>query len=42
MHNGSLKTLEDVVNFYDSQSSIAPLGLTDQEKSDLVEFMKAL
>ena len=42
MHNGVEKTLEDVVDFYDTQSSIAPLHLNAQEKSDLVEFMKAL
>jgi cytochrome c peroxidase len=42
MHNGVEKTLEDVVNFYDTESSIAPLNLTPQQKSDLVEFMKAL
>ena len=31
MHNGSLKTLRDVVEFYDQRSSIAPLKLTNQE-----------
>jgi cytochrome c peroxidase len=42
MHNGSIKTLADVVEFYDTQSSIAPLHLSAQDKADLVEFMKAL
>jgi cytochrome c peroxidase len=42
MHNGSVKTLADVVDFYANQSSIAPLSLSAQDKADLVEFMKAL
>jgi len=50
MHDGSLKTLEEVVDLYDRggeanpflDSGIRPLKLTEQEKSDLVEFMKAL
>ncbi len=56
MHDGSIKTLEEVVDFYnnggrvdpdgpvnDFQSSgIRPLNLTDQQKADLVEFLKAL
>jgi len=42
MHNGSLTSLQAVVDFYDTQSSIAPLGLTPQEKTDLINFMKAL
>jgi cytochrome c peroxidase len=50
MHNGSLKTLEEVVEFYDiggeddpiKSPFISPIGLTTMEKKDLVEFMKAL
>ncbi len=50
MHDGSLKTLEDVVEHYDKggiknpylSEKIKPLKLTDQEKSDLVAFLKAL
>ncbi len=50
MHDGSLKTLEDVVEYYDKggdhnpfiDAAIFPLHLTDQEKKDLVTFMKAL
>jgi cytochrome c peroxidase len=38
-HNGSAATLDDVVEFYDQRFSI---GLTDQQKSDLVAFLKAL
>jgi len=38
-HNGSAATLEDVVNFYDQRFNI---GLTDQEKTDLVAFLRAL
>jgi cytochrome c peroxidase len=42
MHNGVFTSLEQVVDFYDQTSSIAPLGLSPQEKTDLVNFMKAL
>ncbi len=50
MHDGSLKTLEEVVEFYDKggiknknlDEKMKPLNLTDQDKQDLVEFMKAL
>ena len=50
MHNGTEATLEQVVEFYDRGGSmkenlspfITPLGLSDQEKTDLVEFLKAL
>lgn len=50
MHNGSEKTLMDVIEFYDRGGDskenlspfITPLGLTDSEKKDLVEFLKAL
>jgi hypothetical protein len=38
-HNGSAPSLGDVVNFYNSRFG---LGLTDQEKSDLVAFLGAL
>lgn len=38
-HNGSAATLTDVVNFYDRQFSI---GFTEQEKQDLVNFLKTL
>jgi cytochrome c peroxidase len=38
-HNGSAASLNDVVNFYDQRFSI---GLTDQEKADLVNFLQTL
>jgi cytochrome c peroxidase len=42
MHDGRLKTLTDVVQFYDNDSTIAPLDLTDQEVSDIVAYLEAL
>ena len=50
MHDGSLATLEEVVEHYDrggverpSRSDLMrPLALTAQEKSDLVAFLKSL
>ncbi|MGE5446640.1 MAG: cytochrome-c peroxidase [Ignavibacteriales bacterium] len=50
MHDGSLKTLEEVVEFYDKggiknpnlDKEMKPLNLTDEEKRDLVEFLKTL
>ena len=38
-HDGRFATLIDVVNHYDSLFS---LGLTDQQKKDLVEYMKGI
>ena len=48
MHDGSLKTLEDVVDFYDKggianpqlDEEMEPLKLTDAQKADLIVFMK--
>jgi cytochrome c peroxidase len=50
MHDGSLSSLERVVEFYNQggyehevlDERIRPLGLTQQEQQDLVEFMKTL
>ncbi len=50
MHDGSMQTLEQVVEYYDKggdknrfiDAAIFPLHLTVQEKADLVAFMKAL
>lgn len=50
MHDGSIRTLEGVVDHYDHgfiqraslSDQIKPLRLTAQDKADLVEFMKAL
>ena len=49
MHDGSVATLEEVVEWYDKgghpnphlSAKIRPLKLSPQEKADLVEFMKA-
>jgi len=38
-HNGSAETLEQVVDFYDTRFH---MGLTPQEKADLVAFLRAL
>jgi cytochrome c peroxidase len=50
MHNGSYRTLEEVVDHYNRggddkenlDPNMKPLGLTDQERTDLVEFLKSL
>jgi len=53
MHSGEIKTLEEVVKFYNvggdadgfagvKDSFMVPLNLTDAEQADLVEFMKSL
>jgi cytochrome c peroxidase len=50
MHDGSLKTLKDVVEFYEGggtsnaqlDKEIKELKLTGQEKVDLVAFLEAL
>jgi cytochrome c peroxidase len=50
MHDGSIATLEEVVEHYDGGGTerpsrsdlIGPLGLTTQDKSDLVAFLKTL
>jgi len=50
MHDGSLKTLKEVVEYYDKggvlnknlDPDIKPLKLTMDEKADLVEFLRAL
>ena len=39
LHDGRLLTLEDTVEFF---NMIQQLKLTDQEKADLVQFMRAL
>lgn len=49
MHDGSLATLEEVVEWYDKgghpnphlSDKVRPLKLSAQDKADLVEFMKA-
>lgn len=50
MHNGSMETLQEVVEHFNlggvghpNQSELVkPLGLTEQEKADLVAFMESL
>lgn len=50
MHNGALTTLAEVVEFYDrggfpnalSSPLLRALGLTDQDKQDLVIFLQSL
>jgi len=50
MHDGSMKTLEEVIDHYDQggdknrfiDTKIFPLHLTPQEKADLLAFMQAL
>ena len=50
MHNGTLATLEDVIAFYDQGGGkddplareLAPLGLSANEKRDLVAFLESL
>ena len=50
MHDGSERTLADVVAYYNRggvknpwlSADMKPLGLTVEEQTDLVEFMKAL
>ena len=49
MHDGSVATLEEVIDLYDKgghanpslDPKIKPLGLTPQERTDLVEFLRA-
>jgi cytochrome c peroxidase len=50
MHDGSMKTLNEVVEFYNKggvpnpnlDPAVKPLGLSGDEQADLVEFLKAL
>jgi len=42
MHNGAFATLEQVVRFYNGESTVAPLNLSDAEVDDLVAYLEAL
>ncbi len=50
MHDGSMSTLMDVVDFYDRggnpnpwiDGAIQKLSLSEQEKADLVKFLESL
>jgi cytochrome c peroxidase len=44
MHNGTLESLADVVEFYDrggDEGALPKLKLTKQEKAALVEFLES-
>jgi hypothetical protein len=41
-HDGRFPTLEAVVDHYNTNNIPTPLGLTDPEKADLVEYLKSL
>jgi cytochrome c peroxidase len=50
MHDGSMKTLEEVVRLYETGGAahrnkddlIQPFNLSDEERKDLINFMHAL
>lgn len=50
MHDGSMKTLKDVIEFYNKggvanpnlDPAVKPLDLSEPEQADLIEFLKAL
>ena len=54
MHNGMFKTLEEVLDYYNSPDKFVnnpvnidvalkkPMGLTDKEKKDILDFLKTL
>jgi cytochrome c peroxidase len=50
MHDGSMETLEEVIEYYDKggdhnkfiDAAIFPLHFTSQEKTDLLEFLQSL
>lgn len=50
MHDGSVRTLEEVVAFYDRGANanplldhrIRPLSLTEGERADLIAFLESL
>lgn len=48
MHNGEFRTLEEVIDFFDkggieaNSNPLKPLSLTNEEKQDLVEFLKSI
>ena len=50
MHNGAFATLEEVIDFYDAGGGespnldplLRPLGLSAQDKSDLIAFLRSL
>jgi cytochrome c peroxidase len=42
MHNGAFATLKDVVDFYNTSSSLSPLNLTPAEVQQLVAYLDSL
>ena len=42
MHNGAFKTLKEVVDFYNTKSTLQPLNLTPSEVDDLVAYLESL
>ena len=50
MHNGAIRRLEDVIDFFDKggqsrdgfETPLVPLGLSLDEKQDLLEFLRSL
>jgi cytochrome c peroxidase len=42
MHNGAFKTLKEVVQFYNSDSALSPLNLSDPEIDQLVAYLESL
>ncbi|MEA2268107.1 MAG: cytochrome c peroxidase [Solirubrobacteraceae bacterium] len=42
MHNGAMKTLREVVDFYNNQSAVSPLNLSPAEVTELVAYLEAL
>jgi len=42
MHNGAFATLKDVVDFYNTSSSLGPLNLTPAEVQELVAYLESL
>jgi cytochrome c peroxidase len=42
MHDGRIPTLQAVIDFYNNESTVAPLGLTTAERADLVAYLESL
>ena len=42
MHNGTIPTLRDVIEFYENGSTVPGIDLTDSETDDLIEYLESL
>lgn len=42
MHNGTIPTLRDVIEFYENSSTVPGVDLTDSETDDLIEYLESL